>query len=171
MRIVLSVLLVSLGVVAPSAAQEGPVQTPVIPDVRGPKELQPGFAPEPRIFTKTIDWVDREVNEGDGPKDGFYPEFGNMVTGSGWISAGPGYRHHLLGGRAIVDASAAVSWKIYKMAQARFEIPRFVNDRLSVGSQVIYQDMVQVNYFGIGNDSGKGNRSGFRLDETDVFGY
>ena len=39
-----------------------------------------------------------------------------MITGPGWISAGPGYRHHLLGGRALIMASSAVSWRFYKMA-------------------------------------------------------
>jgi hypothetical protein len=77
----------------------------------------------------------------------------------------------LFDGRALVTASTAVSWKFYKMAQARFEFPSLARDRVSIGSQVIYQDMLQVNYFGLGNDSLEGNRSGFRLDETDVIGY
>jgi hypothetical protein len=94
-----------------------------------------------------------------------------MITGSGWISAGPGYRHHLFNGQAIATVSAAVSWNFYKMAQGRFELPHLAQDHLTVGSQVIYQDMLQVNYFGLGNDSLKSNRSGYRLDETDVLGY
>src|SRR5579864_7495814 len=32
-------------------------------------------------------------------------------------------------------------------------------------------DMLQVNYFGLGNNSLESNRSGYRLDETDVLGY
>ncbi len=111
-----------------------------------------GLAPEPPALTKLINWFDREVNQGGGPRDGFYPETGNMVTGSGWISAGPGYRRQFSGRRARVDASAAVSWNVYKMAQVRFELPRLANDRLSVGAQTLYQDMLQVNYFGVGND-------------------
>jgi Omp85 superfamily domain len=45
------------------------------------------------------------------------------------------------------------------------------HDHLSVGAQTIYQDLLQVNYFGLGNDSLSSNRSGYRLDETDVLGY
>src|SRR5262249_7290880 len=122
-------------------------------------------------MTRLINWFDREINQGGGPKDGFFPELGNMITSSGWISAGPGYRHHLAGDRVLVTTSAAVSWNFYKMAQARVDIPRLANDHLSVGSQVLYQDMLQVNYFGLGNDSFKTGRSGYRLDETDVLGY
>jgi len=57
------------------------------------------------------------------------------------------------------------------MAQGRFEFPHLAKDHLTVGSQVIYQDLLQVNYFGLGNNSLESNRSGYRLDETDVLGY
>jgi hypothetical protein len=57
------------------------------------------------------------------------------------------------------------------MAQGRVELPHLASNHVAVGSQVIYQDMLQVNYFGLGNDSLKADRSGYRLDETDVLGY
>jgi Omp85 superfamily domain len=132
---------------------------------------QEGLAPEPHAITRLIGRVDREVNQNGGPHDGFYPEFGNMITGSGWVSAGPGYRHQLFGGRALINGSAAVSWNLYKMAQVRFELPQLAHDHLSVGAQTMYQDMLQVDYFGLGNNSLQSNRSGYRLDETDAFGY
>jgi outer membrane protein assembly factor BamA len=139
-------------------------------DAATPESVQ-GLAPEPPAVSKVINWFDREINQGGGPHNGFYPELGNMITGSGWISAGPGYRQDLWQGRARINVSAAVSWKVYKMAQARFELPHLANDRLSIGAQTLYQDMLQVNYFGVGNNSLFGNRSGYRLDETDVLGY
>jgi hypothetical protein len=140
-------------------------------DTTSPPASQTGLLSEPTFLTKVIDRAESELYQGGEPKDGFYPELGNMITGSGWISAGPGYRHHLFNGRAIATASAAVSWKFYKMAQGRLEVPHLANDHLTVGGQVIYQDLLQVNYFGEGNDSLQSNRSGYRLDETDVFGY
>ena len=160
MRRVSTVVLFVFAVTAPCAAQDAAFDNG-----------QTGFAPEPAAIAKLINWSDREVNQAGGPKDGFFPELGNMITGSGWISAGPGYRHHLLGDRALLTASAAVSWKFYKMAQVRFELPRLGHDRVSIGTQAIYQDMLQINYFGPGNSSLKENRSGYRLDETDVLGY
>src|SRR6267143_300581 len=160
MQRVVTALLILFAVAAPGAAQDGAFD-----------KGQTGLVPEPRAIAKLIDLSDREVNQAGGAKDGFFPEFGNMITGSGWISAGPGYRQHLLGKRALVTASAAVSWKLYKMAQVRFEFPRLAHDHVSVGAQAIYQDMLQINYFGLGSDSLKSNRSGYRLNETDVFGY
>ena len=68
--------------------------------------------------------------EGTPPKDGFYAEFGHMITGSGWIAAGPGYRHQLFARRAIADVSGAISWRTYKAVQARLEFPNLANDRL-----------------------------------------
>jgi hypothetical protein len=164
---VASVLM--FGVIAPAAFAQGQAAPPAAPT--DPSPSQSGLLPEPSFIAKVINRADSELNQGGAPKDGFYPELGNMITGSGWISAGPGYRHHLFNGQAIVHLSAAVSWNFYKMAQGRFELPHLANDHLTVGSQVIYQDLLQVNYFGMGNDSLKSNRSGYRLDETDVLGY
>src|SRR5262245_18612673 len=172
MRKILAVLLLSISGAARSAAQDGPHQhSAASPDPRGTETMESGLGPEPHVIPNVMDWFDREMNQTGGPKDGFFPELGNMITGAGWISAGPGYRHHLLHGRARATASAAVSWKFYKMAQGRFEFPSLALDHLSVGTQVIYQDLLQVNYFGLSNNSLKANRSGYRLDETDVFGY
>ncbi len=160
MRRASAVLVFVCAVAAPCAAQDTAFDND-----------EAGLAPEPPAITKLINWSDREINQAGGPKDGFFPELGNMITGSGWVSAGPGYRQHLFDRRALVTASAAVSWKLYKMAQVRFELPRLAHDHVSVGAQTIYQDMLQVNYFGLGNSSVKDNRSGYRLDETEVLGY
>jgi hypothetical protein len=77
----------------------------------------------------------------------------------------------VLDGLAVVEASAVVSWNLYKAAQGRFELPHIAHDRLSVGAQVTYQDLLHVNYFGLGNDSLKSDRSGYRFNNTDVLGY
>jgi hypothetical protein len=162
-------LLLMFGAMAPTALAQGRTAPPA--DTTGPSASDPGLVSEPSFITKAIERFDSELNQGGEPKDGFFPEFGNMITGSGWISAGPGYRHHLFNGQAVVNMSAAVSWNFYKMAQGRFELPHLANDHLTLGSQVIYQDLLQVNFFGLGNDSLESNRSGYRLDETDVLGY
>jgi hypothetical protein len=131
----------------------------------------PGLFAEPAVLRKLVNLTDGAVNlDGEGP-DGLYPEFGNMITGAGWISAGPGYRRHVLDGRALVDASAALSWNLYRVAQARFELPHLANDRLSLGAQAMYQELLQVNYFGLGDASLKSQRSGYRFNNGDILGY
>lgn len=127
---------------------------------------------EPALLTKVMAWVEkREVPEGTPPKDGFYAEFGHMITGSGWIAAGPGYRHHLFAGRAIADVSGAISWRTYKAAQARLEFPKLANDRLLVGSKVLWRDYTQVRYFGLGPDTLVSDISDYRVRSTNVVGY
>jgi len=94
-----------------------------------------------------------------------------MITGAGWVSAGPGYRHYFSDDRIMLDASAALSWHLYKMGQARFELPTLANDHLIVGAQAMWQDATQVNYYGIGPDSLEENQSQYRLQSTDFVGY
>ena len=109
----------------------------------------PGMLKEPRILTKLAMATDTGISS--EPADGFYVDTGNMVSGEGWISAGPGYRQTVLGGRGRIDMSAAVSWNYYTAAQAAFELPHLAHDRLSLGVQARYQDARAVDYFGLGN--------------------
>ena len=127
---------------------------------------------EPQAMTKAIESVDGWFRDDEStPKDGFYPVLNGMITGAGWISAGPGYRKHLFDGRALVDASAAISWRAYKIAQARFEVVNLAHDRVTLGTQVRWQDFTQVNYYGVGADSLETQRSEYRLKDVDVLGY
>jgi len=82
-----------------------------------------------------------------------YVETGNMVSGEGWISAGPGYRRTVLGGQGRLDMSAAISWNYYTMAQVAFDLPHLAHDHLSIGVQTRYQDSLAIDYFGVGNES------------------
>jgi len=126
---------------------------------------------EPRIIARAIDFATRTMGDGSDTKNGVFVEISNFPTGSGWISAGPGYRRWLFDDRAIVEASTAVSWRAYKMAQARFEFPQLMRSRLEVGSQIRWQDLTQVTYFGDGPDSLEGQRSEYRLKSMNVSGH
>ena len=126
---------------------------------------------EPREIARTIDFVTRTLGDGSEVKSGFYPELSNMPTGAGWITVGPGYRRWFFGDQLLIDGSAAVSWRAYKMAQARIELPQLAKSRLALGTQVRWQDLTQVTYFGEGADSLEANRSEYRLESTNIAGY
>jgi hypothetical protein len=132
-----------------------------------------GLFSEPRGIGRGIEFANRLITSGNGGevKNGFYPELSNMVTGAGWISVGPGYRHWFSGDRVFVDGSAAISWRSYKMAQTRFELTNLARSRVAVGSQVRWQDLTQVTYFGPGSASVEADRSEYRLQSTNVVGY
>jgi hypothetical protein len=126
---------------------------------------------EPRVIARGIDVAIRTLGDGTDIQNGFYPELSNMPTGAGWITAGPGYRHWFFDGQMFIDGSAAISWRAYKMAQARFELPRLARSRLALGTHVRWQDLTQITYFGDGPDSLEANRSEYRLKSTNFAAY
>jgi hypothetical protein len=156
-------------VVAAEVPDQAP--TPPRPEDARPITEPEGLFGEPRFLTRAINFGARTSGEGGGLKSGFYPEFSNMVTGSGWISVGPGYRQWLFNDRAVIEGSTAISWRAYKMAQARFELTKLARSRVAVGSQLLWQDATQISYFGIGPDSLDESRSEYRMKTTNVVGY
>src|SRR5262245_40685732 len=120
---------------APSPLVFAQESQPSAPATVSPAPVATGFFTEPRILTSVIDAADRRVGEDRGKDDGPYVELGNMITGAGWISAGPGYRLPVLSGRAVVDTSATVSSNLYWAAQARFEFRHLAHDHVSAGTQ------------------------------------
>jgi hypothetical protein len=125
---------------------------------------------EPGLIRRTFTWASRQMDSAASAKDGFYPEFGGLVPGSGWPSLGPGYRHHLFGDAAVLDTSAAISWRRYSMIQSHVDWPKLFSNHLSAGAQVKYQDSTQINYFGVGADTDKSAQTDFRLKSVDVAG-
>ncbi len=162
-------LLAVLGALPAAAQGQAPTPGDAAPSVEAPSEPQ-GLLPEPGVIQRGIVFADRHMGSGDA-NNGFYPELSNMITGSGWIAGGPGYRHWLFKDRAFVDASAALSWRQYTMGQARFELTRLARSRLAVGTQIRWQDLTQVTFFGEGPDSLEDDRSEYRMRSTNVVGY
>jgi hypothetical protein len=131
-----------------------------------------GLMSEPGFLSSAIGFANQFSDRDDSQKSGFYPELSNMITGSGWVSVGPGYRRYF--GKddlTMFDASAAMSWHLYKMGQARLERQQLAGGHLTIGSQVMWQDNTQVNYFGIGPDVSDDDRSQYQMQSTDVVGY
>jgi hypothetical protein len=120
-------------------------------------------------LTRAFSWAEAQMDGRPGVRDGWYAEMSGMIPGAGF-SAGPGYRHHLLSDRAVADVSAAMSWNGYRMLQSQLTWPRLLNDRLSIGGQVQYQDFTQINFFGIGNTSLKSDQTDYRLRDIDAIG-
>ena len=130
-----------------------------------------GLFKEPELLAKGLNYAIEKFDADDQRnKTGWYLELSNMITGAGWISAGPGYRHWVLDEKAFYDASAAVSWHFYQMAQMRFEAPDLTKQHLQLGVQAMYANYGQVNFFGVGPDS-PDIQTQYRLKSTDTVGY
>jgi hypothetical protein len=162
-----AIVLAMLAIVAPTLyAQSEPETEPYQLPPGWVTRPTPGILSEPSILTKLA--MSTDTGLGGEPRDGFYVETGNLISGEGWISAGPGYRQTVLGGLARLDMSAAVSWNYYTMAQAAFELPHLAHDRLSIGVQTRYQDALAVDYFGLGNHSPQADQTAYRFRNVDV---
>jgi hypothetical protein len=173
----LALCLALIFVLAPSLTAQAQVSSNQSRAEQSPPAAgDPGtaFFGEPEIVTKVIHRFEK-FKFGEAPtatsRDGFYPELTNLPTGSGWFILGPGYRHHLAGGKALLDGSGAISWRGYKVVQGRFELPQLAHDRLTVGTQAMWRDEMQVRFFGTGPDSLDANDSQYRIRATDVVGY
>ena len=159
-----------------SAQTQAPIRggrAPVPSPGASPPPLAPdGFIKEPLFLSSSIDFLIDKFGDGTGePKSGFYPEFSNMITGAGWVSVGPGYRQYLNNDHLLLDTSAAVSWRFYKMMQARVEGLDLADGHLLLGAQGMWRDNTQVNFFGIGQDPVDADQSQYRLQALDVVGY
>jgi hypothetical protein len=135
--------------------------------------IERGLLPEPAVLTTAFDFAGR-YGGGRGitdRRDGVYLAMGGLSAGAGWISVGGGYRQHVLNDHAVLDGFGSVSWRGYKLAQGRFELPLLLDGHLSVGAQATWQDLMQVNYFGLGAESVEADRSAYRIKTTDVVGF
>jgi len=130
-----------------------------------------GLLSQPKVMSTLMRLGIDKFGDSGQTKSGPYLEMSNMITGSGWVSLGPGYRKYLFDKRGFIDGSAAASWHLYKMVQGRFEMTDLADHRLSAGVQTMWQDQTQVNYFGIGPDSNVDNQSQYRMESTDIVGY
>ena len=148
---------------------------PADPAPQAPPVVSPqrpaGLMSEPGFLSSAIGFANQFGDHDGSRKSGFYPELSNMITGSGWVSVGPGYRRYFGNDQWMFDTSAALSWRLYKMGQARLERQQLADGHLTLGTQVMWQDNTQVNYFGIGPDISEDARSQYRMQSTDVVGY
>jgi hypothetical protein len=150
-----------------SAASDPQAQAP--PPIAPPRSG--GFMGEPGFLTTAISLGDRFGESTGRPKSGFYPELSNMITGAGWLAVGPGYRQYFADDKMMFETSAALSWRMYKMAQARLEAQQLANGHLVLGTQAAWADDTQVSYFGVGPDISEDDRSQYRLQTHDIVGY
>jgi outer membrane protein assembly factor BamA len=96
-------------------------------------------------------------------RDGVYARFGSISTGSGFAFGG-GYRDRsLVGRRGALDLWAAGTLRHYWALEGRISYPLAV-DRLQVEGYARQYSYPQEDFFGVGPDSRRSDRSNFRLN-------
>ena len=136
-----------------------------------PEQTEPrGIVAEPDLIQRAVLFGDRHFSGGES-RNGWYVDSTSMIPGAGWISAGPGFRRWSHNDNLVLDGSVAMSWRRYKTAQARVELPKLARSRLAIGSQFRWQDFGHVKTFGEGPDSLESGRDEYRIRSTNLVGY
>jgi len=104
----------------------------------------------------------RRINSG---WNGLRVKIGGLPAGGGF-AAGPEYhRDELLSGNLSFRTSAELS-KVYQKYELQLSLPKLAGQHLFVDFYSVHRNYPQVNYYGPGPRSLKGQRSDYRLEDT-----
>jgi hypothetical protein len=102
-------------------------------------------------------------------REGFYPKLGSLTTGSGF-AYGIGFRDRdLFNNKGALDIWTATSTRLYWAAEARLRFPELAGKRLLLETWASRRDYPQENFFGLGPDSSREDRSDYAI-RTNHFG-
>jgi hypothetical protein len=102
-------------------------------------------------------------------REGFHPKLGSLTTGSGF-AYGLGFRDRdLFSNRGALEIWAAGSVKQYWATEARLRFPRLAANHLHLETWASHRDYPQENFFGLGPDSHRDDRSDYAI-RTNHFG-
>lgn len=101
---------------------------------------------------------------------GFHARVGGLTTGSGF-ALGTEYRQERLAD-GILDfrISGLVSTKHYEKYEFQIGMPRLRNEHLFLDFHTIYRNYSQEDFYGIGPNTRKRDRTSFRLEDTTYLG-
>jgi len=160
-------LMASLGPLATAATAQEPTREGVIAAQVADK--QKSLQPVVRSRIEKIMYFveDRRILERlAAERDGLYPRFGGLVTGSG-VAVGPGYRRHF-GGDGVWDLSAAMSLKAYKVVEGRVRLPSFGRDMFTADAVARYLDYPQQRFYGLGLNTLKADKTSFGISQVNT---
>ena len=102
-------------------------------------------------------------------REGFHPKLGSLTVGSGF-AYGLGFRDRdLFSNKGAIEIWAAGSIKRYWATEARLRFPRLANNHLYLETWGSHRDYPQENFFGLGPDSNRDDRSDYAI-KTNHFG-
>jgi len=102
-------------------------------------------------------------------REGFHPKLGSLTTGSGF-AYGLGFRDRdLFSNTGALEIWAAGSIKRYWATEARLRFPRLAANHLYLETWASHRDYPQENFFGLGPDSNRDDRSDYAI-RTNHFG-
>jgi outer membrane protein assembly factor BamA len=101
---------------------------------------------------------------------GFHPTFGGLHTGSGFALGTEWRQERLSGGIFDVRVAGRLSFKAYERFEFQIGAPRLWNEHLFLDFTTAYRNYPQEDYFGLGPDSLRKDRTNFRLEDASYLG-
>jgi hypothetical protein len=119
-------------------------------------------------FEKAMHFVEEKAIFVIG-REGFYPKLGSLTVGSGF-AYGAGFRDRdLLNHNGMLDVWAATSIRRYWATEARLTFPKLAHNHVHVETWAARRDYPQEDFFGIGPDSARADRTNFAI-RSNFFG-
>nr|MDQ3348071.1 hypothetical protein [Acidobacteriota bacterium] len=112
---------------------------------------------------KTLAWLEGYFTD----PSTVYLTFGGLYPSAGF-APGVAFRHAV--GQARFNVGGAYSIRAYKTAYASLGFPELFNDKLDIQTHVKWTDATQVPFYGIGNETTRGNRVHYGLRGVDAGG-
>jgi Omp85 superfamily domain len=125
--------------------------------------------PEPRTkIENTLLYLDehRLLQRMFSPEAGFYPQIGSVTTGGGFAFGG-GYRKPFANDNLLFNTNAAFTLRGYRSARVELSLPRLVRQTVEVTGRFRYRYFPQEDFYGIGPDSQKGDRTNYLIEEAE----
>ena len=166
-RVVVLCLIFLSFVSTPTSAQE-PETREEADRRRREQRAQDPATYQPNGLERALDFAeDRAIFLLD--REGVHPKLGSLTTGSGF-AYGVGFRDRdLFSNKGAVEVWAAGSIKRYWATEARLTFPRLANNHLHLEAWGSHRDYPQENFFGLGPESNRDDRSDYAI-RTNHFG-
>jgi outer membrane protein OmpA-like peptidoglycan-associated protein len=97
---------------------------------------------------------------------GWAPKIGGLPPDSGFTLGAEAWKTRLAGGFVDAGVLTLASLKKYEHVEAFVGVPRFANGRLFAAFAARYRNYPEENFFGLGPDSSKTDRTDFRLEDV-----
>jgi outer membrane protein assembly factor BamA len=99
-----------------------------------------------------------------------HPKMGGLQTGSGFAMGAEYRRSRLWQGVLDIRATGLLSMRRYQLYEFQVGMPRLRNERAFLDFTVTHRNFPQEDYFGLGPDSRREDRSNYRLEGTSYVG-
>jgi outer membrane protein assembly factor BamA len=98
---------------------------------------------------------------------GFHPILGGMTTGSGFAFGTQFRKNDIANGILDLKVGGQASLAGYQKYQLGVSAPRLAKGRVFVGFDFTQDNYPQEDFFGVGSDASKQDRTNYRLEQTD----